>query len=93
MPEMQNFDPLGFKRVHDNYRTFDEGAKIGSFSNTNPEMRATPRSIDEAVLRIALRPHGIFGERISDFDKVRFCARRLIQFPTEPLLQAFHNVF
>ena len=56
-------------------------------------MRAIPRSVDEAVLRIALRPLGIFGDKISDFDKVRFCARRLIQFPTEPLLQAFHNLF
>jgi hypothetical protein len=56
-------------------------------------MHATARSVDEAVLRIALQPQGIFGDKIADFDKVRFCARRLIQFPTEPLLQAFHNVF
>jgi hypothetical protein len=71
MPETQNFDPVGFKRVHDNYWTFDEGAKIGSFSN----------------------PMSRFRKCIAAFDKVRFCAKRLIQFPSEPLLQAYHNVF
>jgi hypothetical protein len=55
-------------------------------------MRATPRSVDEAVLRIALRSQGIFGDKIADFDKVRFRAW-LIQFPAESVLEAFHNVF
>jgi len=33
MPETQNLDPVSFNRVHDNYRTLDEGAKVGSFPN------------------------------------------------------------
>ena len=34
MPETQNFDPVGFDRVHDNNRTFGKCADVGSFSNT-----------------------------------------------------------
>jgi hypothetical protein len=70
MPETQNFDPVGFKRVHDNYRTFDEGAKIGSFFEYDvplPEMRNTSiRWRSRATNRSAAQ--SIFGDKIADFD-------------------------
>ena len=70
MPETQNFDPVGFKRVHDNYRTFDKCAKIGSFSNTMSRFGINPLR-SRPTNRSAAK--GIFSDKIADFDKVRFC--------------------
>jgi len=83
MPETQNFDPVGFKRIHDLFRI-----RMSRFRKCAEYLEPLTKPCYES-----LRPHGIFRDKISDFDKVRFCARRLIQSPTEPLLQAFHNVF
>jgi hypothetical protein len=76
MPETQNFDPVGFKRVHDNNGTFDKCADVGSFSNTmsrfgkfaqyrNPV--AKPSNVSLCRRRV------IFSDKIADLDKVRFC--------------------
>jgi hypothetical protein len=96
VPETQNFDPVGFERVHDNYRTFDEGAKIGSFSNTMSRFRKCAQHLEPLT-----KPcyESLCGRRVSLAIKSLISIRsasapgRLILFPTEPLLQAFHNVF
>jgi hypothetical protein len=76
MPETQNFDPVSFDGVHDNYRTFDEGAKVGSFANTMSRFWKCTQHLDPATKACdeSLCGHAaIFRDKIADFDKVRFC--------------------
>jgi len=96
MPETQNFDPVGFKRVPNNYRTFDEGAKIGSFSNTMSCFRKCAQHLDPLTMpcyESLCGPQGIFGDKIARSRQGPLLPERLVQFPAEPFLQAFHNVF
>jgi hypothetical protein len=76
MLETQNLDPVRFDRVHDNYGTFDEGAKVGSFANTMSRFRKCTQHLDPATKARdeSLCGHrAIFRDKIADFEKVRFC--------------------
>jgi hypothetical protein len=76
MPETQNFDPVGFNRVHDNNRTFDKCADVGSLSNTMFCSRKFAQYLDPVAKPsyVSLcRQRVIFSDKIADLDKVRFC--------------------
>ena len=76
MPETQNFDPVGFKRVHDNNGTFDKCADVGSFSNTMPRLGKFTQYLNPVAkpADVSLcRGRVIFSDKIADLDKIRFC--------------------
>jgi hypothetical protein len=76
MPETQNFDPVGFKRVHDNNGTFDKCADVGSFSNTMSRFGKFAQYLNPVAKPsyVSLcRGRVIFSDKIADLDKVRFC--------------------
>jgi hypothetical protein len=76
MPETQNFDPVAFNRVHDNNRAFDKCADIGSVSNTMSRLGKFAQYLNPVAKSsyVSLcRGRVIFGDKIADLDKVRFC--------------------
>src|ERR1700719_5250603 len=76
MPETQNFDPVGFKRVHDNNGTFDKCADVGPFSNTMSRFGKFAQYLNPVAKPsyVSLcRERVIFSDKIADLDKVRFC--------------------
>jgi hypothetical protein len=76
MPETQNFDPIGFKGVHDNNRTFDKCADVGSFSNTMSRFGKFAQYLNPVAKPsyVSLsRGRVIFCDKIADLDKVCFC--------------------
>jgi hypothetical protein len=75
MPETQNFDPVGFKRVHDNNRTFDKCADVGSIWNTMSRFGKFAQYLNPVAKPsyVSLCRGGvIFSDKIADLDKVRF---------------------
>jgi hypothetical protein len=75
MPETQNFDPVGFKRVHDNNGTFDKCADVGSLSNTMSSFGKFAQDLNPVAKPsyVSLCRGGIiFSDKIADLAKVRF---------------------
>jgi hypothetical protein len=76
MPETQNFDPVGFQRVHDNNGTLDKCAHVGSFSNTMSRFGKFAQYLNPVAKPpyVSLcRGTVILSDKIADLDKVRFC--------------------
>jgi hypothetical protein len=76
VPETQNFDPVGFKRVHDNNGTFDKRADVGSFANTMSRFGKFAQYLNPVAKPsyVSLRRgRAIFSDKFADLDKVRFC--------------------